>query len=177
MLHLGTTVGEIMAWQKKSGTFTRLPHLCQLVQTMPALPEWGKTRLFLYFLFLNLLSPILELLLTSYQIEAPSTPEENGELDRFLSEPHPPRQELNSSFQSIQLIPSTSSGSTSGVHEDDSLGISPTERHKLIQFRFNPTIATLPNQFSANFNGVKEQAAEVQVHSIPKLKSKPPVPL
>lgn len=77
--------------------------------------------------------PLLALILSSYECEPPSTEAEKSHF--ALTGPHPPEVEgeLTDSFQSLPL-PSTSSGSTSGVHEDESVGISPTEIYKILGF-------------------------------------------
>lgn len=150
----------------------------------------------------SLLSLLVALLLASFECEGPSSPEEKTMLESLLAAPQPEDDELTDSFQSLPL-PSTSSGSTSGVHEDDSVGISPTEIHKFLQFKFaqnqgssyvdGGVISSIFSGTMSSARGGSDLVSEVQVHLPPqgqqpvgsgdngtgtiKLKQKPPVPL
>ncbi|XP_035706052.1 ras-GEF domain-containing family member 1B-like [Folsomia candida] len=119
-LQLGTKLSEVMRWQEhKADELNKVANLQHVIQTLPAFTESA-------------------LMLSSFDCEGPANPEEEAILEslrRTVPPPPPEEEELTDSFQSLQ-IPSTSSGSTSGVHEDDSVGLSPSEIHKLLQCRF-----------------------------------------
>ncbi|OXA57879.1 Ras-GEF domain-containing family member 1B [Folsomia candida] len=177
-LQLGTKLSEVMRWQEhKADELNKVANLQHVIQTLPAFTESA-------------------LMLSSFDCEGPANPEEEAILEslrRTVPPPPPEEEELTDSFQSLQ-IPSTSSGSTSGVHEDDSVGLSPSEIHKLLQFKFGqgtfvcPLVSdVIPNNTCTNLSGGTLVSSEVQVHQLPQtnrnsgvtkqIKSKPPVPL